>query len=81
MSERLLEEMRAAQAALEARREASRRRSIIDAHADDVLELAFVHHVPARIIAEVLRKRGVDVKDSAVRSWLKRHAPQGGDHG
>lgn len=47
MSERLLEEVRAAQAALEAKREASRKRSVIDACADDVLELAFVHHVPA----------------------------------
>lgn len=80
MPQTLLEEVRAAQAALEAKREASRKRSIIDAHADDVLELAYVHHVPARIIAEVLRKRGVEVKDAAVRSWLKRHAPQGGEH-
>lgn len=80
MSVQLLEEARAAQAALEAKREASRKRSVIDAHAHDVLELAFVHHVPARVIAEVLRKRGIDVKDATVRSWLKRHAPKGGEH-
>lgn len=81
MSERLLEEVRAAQAALEAKREASRKRSIIDAHSQDVCELAFVHFVPARVIAEVLRKRGLNVKDATVRSWLKRRAPQGGEHG
>lgn len=81
MSGTLLQEARAAEASLKAKREASRKRSVIDAYAEDVFELAFTHHVPARVIAEVLRARGLNVKDATVRSWLKRHAPKGGEHG
>lgn len=81
MSDTLLREARAAEASLKAKRDASRKRSVIDVHAADVIELAFSHHVSARIIAEVLRARGVSVKDATVRSWLKRRAPQGGDRG
>lgn len=65
----LLQELDEARAAIAAKR----KRSAIDAHADDVLTLAYDHHAGAAIIAHVLRARNVNVTPSAVRAWLKRH--------
>lgn len=77
MNHKLLEELDAARAAVAAKR----KRSVIDPHAADVLELAHTHHAGAAILTHVLRARGVKVTPAAVRAWLKRRANGGETNG